>query len=425
MTKINILLNFLFLPGILWVGILSALSDIKTGKVKNSLIRKGFLYGLIIYLMLFIWTIARKYSGLLAIFWGNTYYLNFNYFFDLIINVSIALIVGIILWKLDFWAAADAKLFALLSFLVPLTAYSHDKMIYFPSFILLLNIYTICLFYLIFKGISKVRLKKTDFSDFYNKNKQKVIEFLKRIPEIFQVNPNRKAETSDPTAIPPQGARFSNGVNKILNFLNLILIYSIIFSVIFSFEFKINILNFSLSSQLLVYLGLFLIYQPMSKVLKKYQKINILIFPLLIIATFFIPNFWLRILSKTNPFIRFFSGFFVFIIIIRTAANLLSHQTETKKIKLGDLRPNMLLGEETINLLKQDKDFFRKELGQIYFDGLSSEQIEKIKNLLQNKNLEEVEICKTFPFAPFIFAGAIITLILQGSLFNWLTQFLR
>ena len=421
----NTLLNFLFLPGILLIGVLSTLSDIKTGKVKNSLIKKGFSYGLIIYFILFVWTIARKYSGFLSIFFGETYYLSFHYFLDLSINTIIALIVGVILWKLNFWAAGDAKLFTLFSFLVPLIDYSRDKIIYFPSFVLLLNIYTICLFYLIFKGISKVRLKKTDFSDFYNKNKQKVIEFLKRIPEIFRVNPVRKVEISDPTAIPPQRAGLSNGVNKILNFLNLIFIYSIILSIIFSFNFKINILKFSLSSQLLVYLGLFLVYQPLSKLLKKHKELNIYIFLLLILVTFLIPNFWLNFFSKLNPFIRFFSGFFVFIIIIITATNFLSKQTETKKIKLDDLQSNMLLGEETINLLKQDKEFFQKELKQMYFDGLSPEQVEKIKTFVRSKNLEEIEIYKTFPFAPFIFAGTIITLLIQGSFLNWLTQFLR
>ena len=387
----NILLNFLLLPGILGIGISATLSDIKTGKVKNSLIKNGFWSGLLIYLSLFLWSVTRKYSGFLAIFFRDAYYLNFNYFFDLIINTVIALAVGIVLWKLNFWAAGDAKLFTLMSFLVPLTVYSREKIIYFPSFILLLNIYTICLLCLIFKGVLKFRIKEINPLGFLNKNKQKINDFLKKIPENFQPN-------------------------KIFNFLNLILILSIIFSVI---------LKLSLSSQLLVYLALFLIYLPLSGLLKKYKKMNIFIFPPLIIATFFIPDFWLKLLSKTNPFLRFFSGFFIFIIIIRIAANFLSKQTETKKIKLRDLQPNMILGEETVNILKQDKDFFRKDLGRIYFDGLSLEQTEKIKNFLQNKNLEEVEIYKTFPFAPFIFAGTIITLILHGSLLNWLAQFWR
>jgi len=301
---------------------------------------------------------------------------------------------------LNFWAAGDAKLFALFSFLIPLIDYSRDKIIYFPSFVLLLNIYTICLLWLIFKGVLRFRIKEINPLGFFNKNKQKIRDFLKKIPENFKPN-------------------------KIFNFLNLILILSIIFSVIFSSNLKINILKLSLSSQLLVYLGIFLIYLPLSKLLKKYKKINVFIFPLLIIASFFIPDFWLKLLSKTNPFLRFFSGFFIFILIIRIAANFLSKQTETKKIKLSDLQPNMILGEETVNILKQDKDFFRKDLGQIYFDGLFLEQTEKIKNFLQNKNLEEVEIYKTFAFAPFIFAGTVITLLIQGSFLNWLTQFLR
>jgi prepilin signal peptidase PulO-like enzyme (type II secretory pathway) len=214
-------------------------------------------------------------------------------------------------------------------------------------------------------------------------------------------------------------------INNILNFINLILIYALMFSVIFSLNFKINILKFSLSSQLLVYLVLFLVYKPLSKLLTKYKKINPLIFLFLIIAGFFVSDFWLNFFSKSNPFIRFFGGFFVFIIAIQLATKFVSNQTETKKIKSEELRPNMLLGEETINILKQDKEFFQKELDQMYFDGLSQVQVEKIKTFFRAKNLEEIEICRTFPFAPFIFIGTIITLIIQGSLLNWLTQFLR
>lgn len=396
----NTLLNFLFLPGIISIGILSTWSDIKTGKVKNNLIKKGFLYGLVIYSFLFAWTIARKYSGFLSIFLGKTYYLGFNYFIDLTINTAIALIVGIILWKLDFWAAGDAKLFALFSFLIPLTFYSRDKIVYFPSFILLLNIYMVSFFFLIFIGFSKIRFKKINFSDFCQQIKQKMADYLKKLPKNFQIN-------------------------NFLNFINLILIYALMFSAVFSFNFKINILKFSLTSQLLVYLVLFLVYKPLSKFLKKYKKINIFVFPLLIIAGLFISGFWLNFFSKLNPLVKFFGGFFVFIIAMQIATKFLSNQAETKKIKLDELKPNMLLAEEAINLLKQDKDFFQKDLERMYFDGLSLDQVEKIKTFVRAKNLEEIEIYRTFPFAPFIFAGAIITLILQGSLLNWLTQFLR
>jgi len=395
----NVILNFLFLPAIFLIGIFSTLSDIKTGKVRNSLIKNGFLYGLWIYSCLFLWTLVRKYSGLLAIFAGKTYYLNFNYFFDLIVNVIIALIVAVILWKLNFWAAADAKLFILFSFLIPLTVYSHNRIIYFPSFILLLNIYIICFFYLIFSGIFNIRFKKTDFTGFYGKIKQKIIKFLEETLKNIQTN-------------------------NILEFINLTSIYLIIFFIIFSFKLRINIFSFSLPSQILLYLCLFLIYRPLTKFLKKYKKLNIFVFSLLIIAIFIISYLGFDFREKFNLFSKFFSGFFIFVITIIIIANFLSKQEKTRKIKLENLRTNMILKETTINILKQDKIFFQKEINKIYFDGLSSAQVEKIKIFLKNKNLKEVEIYKTFPFAPFIFTGAIITLIFHGSFLSWITWFL-
>jgi len=383
------ILKLLFLPGILAIGFLGSLSDIKTGKVSNNLIKKGFFYGLIIYFFLFLWTIARKSFVFLTIFLGNTYYLTFNYFIDLFINTLIAFIVGIVLWKLNFWAAGDAKLFALMSFLLPLTAYTHNRIVYFPSFILLLNSYIICLFWLIFKEILKFKIKKINLVEIYNNNKEKIKIFLKNISRNFQLN-------------------------KTFIFLNLILIYSIIFLFISSFAFRINVLNLSLPSSLFCYLCLFAVYQPLTKLFKKYEKINTFVFLFLIAISFLVPNFWAMFFSRA--FLRFSSGFLVFIVIIRIAAIFLNRRDETRKIKLDNLQPNMILSDRTISLLKEDKNFFQKEIAHIYFDGLSIEQVKKIKNFFKNKNMQEIEISRTFPFAPFIFLGALSVYFFGGSI---------
>ncbi|MDD5066912.1 MAG: hypothetical protein PHF84_07670 [bacterium] len=393
-------LLLLFLPAIIWFGISATLSDIRTGKVRNSLIRKGYFYGLAVYCLLILWTVARKYSVMLAIHAGRTYYLSLSYFPDFIINSILALAVGILLWKLDFWAAGDAKLFALFSFLLPLTVYSRERILYFPSFILLFNIYTLAFFYLLLAGVFRLRIKGIRLADLLHWLKEKAGNIGKKLKAKLQIS-------------------------NIPNFFNFILLYSIIFSVLNLFKIKIKILGFSLSSHLLLYLALFLIYRPLSLLLDKHKKMNLVLLPLLITASFLIPGFWTSFSTRLNPFIRFFSGFFVFLMVIRTGAKLASGQTDVRKIKVQELQPHMILGDASLSLLQKEKDFCSKEIGPLYFDGLSPEQIEKIKVFFQNKNMEEVEVCRTFPFAPFIFSGAVITVLLQGSLFKWIMRFLQ
>lgn len=373
--SIKWLFEILFLPGILGAGILSSLSDIKTGKVKNSLIKKGFLYGLIIYALLLIWMVFRKY----VFYSSHLFYLKLNYFPELIINLIIAFIVGFVLWKFDIWAAADTKLFALFSFLIPLTVYKYGRLPYFPSFALLVNIYMICFLYSVSVCLTKIRIKREDLKHF----------FLKKIPEFFS-----KA--------------------KIFKIIDSLLIYLVIFLIIFSFGlFKISA---SLSSLLLLYASALLIQRVIMTLLGKYKKIKIPLFLLVIAYLGFLLIF------SSNPLsLKQLAQYMLFIVIFNLAFKLLDllGMTDIRTIEIKELGENMIVTPKTVELLAKNKEF-HEGLGQFYSDGLSLEQVEKIKDFFKEKQLEKIEIYKTFPFAPFIFIGAVATFIVRGSLISLL-----
>ncbi|MBU1078316.1 MAG: hypothetical protein KKH98_13550 [Spirochaetes bacterium] len=393
----NILLYILFIPAILWIGVSSTLSDIKTGKVKNRLIIYGLSYGVIVYILLFLWTVARKYSVFLAIHAGETHYLSYHFYLDVAINVILALTAGILLWKFNVWAAGDAKLFTLFCLLVPLTVYSGEKIVYFPSLMILLNSYTIAFFYLVFTGIYKLVFQNKSLLKFFHSGKKKSLSSLKKIKKKFTIV-------------------------KLFYVFNIILILTIAFSLVSLIKFKISILGFTLSSQILTFLVLYLGLRPVRMLLMKKEKINLFIFLFLIILSYFL---WKSPSLKFNPFIRilqFTSGFFIFLYILRRLARYISKAGGIKKINLKNLKPGMILTKETTILLKKNKKFFETQLGPLYFDGLSLEQTEKIKKFLQNEKIKKIDICQTFPFAPFVFAGTLATLILRGSVFNYLMK---
>ncbi|MBN1898323.1 MAG: hypothetical protein JW827_06070 [Spirochaetes bacterium] len=392
----NTFLTLIFLPAILWAGVSSTISDIKTGKVRNRLIKNGYLYGLVVYFVLFIWTVARKHSVFLAIHTGKSFYLTYHYYFDMMINAVLALTAGIILWKRHYWAAGDAKLYALLCFLVPLTVYSNEKILYFPSFLIMVNTYTLFLFYLIFTGIYRLIINKFSFA--------KLSKQIKKVPQSWHKWIQKVSLT------------------KILNFINMIIIYLIAFNFISSLKFKINVGGVSLSSQLLIILCLFVVFRPLRKLLKKAEKISFIIFPVFVAVACFL---WSHPSFQFNPMIRFTSTFFILMIILRISTSHTSEKEEIKKIKIDRLKPNMILGDKTIEFLKKEKKFFEKKIGCLYFDGLSAEQTETIKGYYKKKKLNKIEISRTFPFAPFIFAGAMVTLIHGGSLFVLINKLLR
>lgn len=381
------LFEILFLPGILGVGILSSLSDIKTGRVKNSLIKKGFLYGLIIYFLIIAWTLLKEYLRQYVFYNSQFFYLKFSYFPALIINVAIAFIVGIIFWKFDIWAAADAKLFTLYSFLIPLTVYVYERVPYFPSFALLVNIYIISLLYLLLTYLWRIKIGSEDFKGFFSGGIPKIIHGIK--------------------------------ISKIFDYLSL---FFISFSISFSLFFLvISRIKPSASLTILFYIVGFAILMLLGGFLNKYKKIKVYLSILSIIYMIIWFIFSATPLSILNQFLRFIFYMVIINLIFRLFGSLAN--SDIKIINIENLEQNMILTVGALKLLSGDQEFY-KNLGNIYPDGLSPEQTEKIKEFFKNKDVKTVEVCKTFPFALFIFIGAIITLIIQGSLIGWLIKVL-
>ena len=76
-----------------------------------------------------------------------------NYFLDVAINSLISLAVAYILWHFELWAAGDAKLFFVFSFLLPLKYYSSGAFPHFPALALLLNVFTFAFIFLVLRSL--------------------------------------------------------------------------------------------------------------------------------------------------------------------------------------------------------------------------------------------------------------------------------
>jgi prepilin signal peptidase PulO-like enzyme (type II secretory pathway) len=69
-----------------------------------------------------------------------------------------------------------------------------------------------------------------------------------------------------------------------------------------------------------------------------------------------------------------------------------------KKINLNELKPGMLLPNSK------------------YAERLTEKQVIHIKKVMKNKKQKEVLIEETIPFAPFIFIGVLITILINGDM---------
>jgi Flp pilus assembly protein protease CpaA len=140
-------LDYLFLPMIFLIGLITSYQDFRYGKIKNKWIILGLAWGLGIYLFFLVWGLISEPI------------ISFSYIFKVFINSFIALIIGYLLWYFNLWSAGDAKLFALFAFLLPLEYYWRTALPYFPSFVLLINIFIpVLVFYLIKYFVFLVKL---------------------------------------------------------------------------------------------------------------------------------------------------------------------------------------------------------------------------------------------------------------------------
>jgi hypothetical protein len=144
-------LDYLFLPIILFIGVITSYQDFQSGKIKNKWILFGLVCGMGIWISLLVWSqIVPFVSHYFATPMG---FILPSYILKVLINSLISLLVGYLLWYFDLWAAGDAKLFFVFSLLLPLKYYFRSAMPYFPSVVLLINVFAFALSFLVLKSL--------------------------------------------------------------------------------------------------------------------------------------------------------------------------------------------------------------------------------------------------------------------------------
>lgn len=354
------MLVYWFLPMIVFLGIITSYEDIKFGKIRNKWVVIGIGYGILVNLNLFF---LNKIS--------------LDYIIGFSANAMAALAAGFAIWLLNLWTAGDAKLFFAYSTLVPIyKPYSYSFFIaYLSNTFIPLSI--IFLFYILFGYSNKKKL-------FYLKKTFDLKTILGLMPFIF-------------------------GFSWIIGMLfgiagfgrNIALSFGLVFILYYIFDtvLKIKVL----------YIGLLL-------------SLARLIFDKSVYSLQFIGQFLLLI----------FLFLLVRMLILPIGSRYLSIET-----KINDLKKGMVPAETIVKIngryVKRIKGFSlmgymrRNEIGKPLFKdlarGLSDRDISKLKSLQKKMAFKTLRVQTTVPFAPFLFLGALLTIVFQGSFVKYL--FLR
>ena len=368
-------IEYIFIIPIIILGIVTSYTDIKFGIIKNKHIMYSIYAAIVCHIIVFLTYRSINISG-------------YSHYF---INSIFILFISFIFWNIGLWTAGDAKLFFALNLLSPPLFIVQGYMGMFYGIVYFTNIFGLLLLFLTYKTIRKIKYKelKYCFKETFN---LKTIAFI----SLFMF-----AMGSFVSRIPqPQPS----------NFITSSLIFFVILMIFRTFA-KDKMLH------VIIILSIIRLFIDIREIIT--------------------IDFWMELLAQ--------------MIILLIAMFLIlraSFYTFTEKIKLDELKEKMFLAEDIIKVTKikekgendPDNLIYKKqkienltifsylENQPFKFEnynknlGLNKENINWIKENRKKLKFSKIRIYETMPFAPFISAGVILTILAQGNIFIFIVK---
>jgi hypothetical protein len=401
------ILDFLFLPVIIFIGAITSYEDSRIGIVRNKWIKFGFFWGVGTILLLLLYSFFAKelshffFSTLANKPDENKIFTIFpSYLFKQLANAATALLIAFVMWKRRVWAAGDAKLFFIFALLLPLKYYQKSYFPLFPSFVLLINIFMPIFCYFMLRagwGSLKMLIKKV------------------KKETVAQEKPLKKNEEIKQEKL----GKF--------NFLSSMKVVSIILLLFMTIKL---IPNEFFQKYLLIDAAMFqaAILIAMiafgSKFIKFISQKKVLV---VVIVFFIVALLNSSTINNLADFCQlFFQMLFMFLIfmvifsLFNRVLNFYIEEEGTKRIKREELVSGVFVDEEIIGQLKKDEKLANGNFEATYLEGLNQKQVDMVKTWLRKKDQKQIKTYISFPFVVWMFGGVVITFILQGSLLNFL-----
>ncbi|MFH0861301.1 MAG: prepilin peptidase [Candidatus Altiarchaeota archaeon] len=319
------------------IGVITSISDIRHGKIRNKHLAPMLLVGLLLNYILSIDSHA---------------------FFVYSINVIMSSLVGFSLWELRLWSAGDGKLFIVYSALLPLASYKVGFVSLFPSFTLLFNTFLLGLFFMLYKFFIE-----TSYS-------QKELAVRNAL-------------------------NFKAFLTALLFLLGLMWFSRILF------EFS------GLEGNIL--LSLFFTYLLLS-VFSRMQSLNLThLSAAFVIARIILANEGIRSLAVDALLLSP-------IILAMQVIYSVSFIVSTRRVRISDLKLGMIPAKN------KESEVYLLEPG---IGGLSEDDIRRLRRLSDDNKLsfDSILVHVSLPFAPLIFAGALLTHLMRGNVVYYLLSF--
>jgi hypothetical protein len=367
-----------FLPAIILLGVITSYQDITTGKIRNRWVLIAIGYVVVAYSIIIPYTSAT--SGIDA-----------HYVYETLTNAVFSVLAGFLLWYFGIWTAGDGKLFIAFSLLIPLSAYPYGYQEWVPSVVLLINMFIVSSVLLLFAIIVRTKWRK----------------LLSILGDILRQ-----------LFMPLQLA---------MSAANLLVVSWAATAIISIMPGQSNALAVGILTLLL--------YATIQNALPRwagYAFIGLSVIRLIVDHSTWTLAFW-------TTFTLILLVWRILIATISGSISRIGHELFTKEIEVKYLHEGINLAEridEKKHMEKKEIQLLRRKQGveiicrdKRYYvkrpmglgiagnfigeeaEGLTSEQIARIKRI----GFKTVRVSETLPFAPFLFAGTLATIIAKGN----------
>jgi len=347
--------NLAFISNILFVlvlGVVTSYDDIKKNRISNRYVTIAVIFA-------FLTNILGSYFAQAS---ADTKML---YIETTLLNAFFALLLGFIFWYAKVWRAGDGKLFFAYAFLLPISTYYYGYIPYFPSFTLLTNTLLTAFFLL-------------TFNVWVATSTDEKLEILKK--------------SADPKQL----------FYILLSLISVQWVSSALFAYLLPTTDVITTTVFSI----------LLLFVLMNQFRELLYEASIPITILRIVLDY-------RTVTSYGFLAQFLPAFILFAVAFNFITELGIFRF-TERIRINDLKAGMCCVEKVTRKagLYGKTSEGGKLMLDLSYESLTDGDIKKLRKLNDTGKLkfEELTIWQTIPFAPILFLGALLTLIIHGDI---------
>ncbi|MFI5360691.1 MAG: hypothetical protein ACHQ49_01875 [Elusimicrobiota bacterium] len=382
--------QYAFVGIILLIGCTATASDWRENRVPNRLALLGlaaFAAGVAFHLLVS----AIGHRGLIWLDLGE-YYMPWRFFPRLGAHAFLSLAAGWTLWRLDIWPAGDAKLYIVLSWLLPL---ANANLSGFPQ--LLFMVFLINCFVpsgILFAGEAIIRLAAS-------------------VPAFFSGGILFSVKSACDRAF----RRIRDIRPFRLEAAALLVNLAALFFVLRLAEALIHRQPLGPLGQLMIFLVMLAVWQRLAPLFLRplLGAVALCVFCACAVCTVVAGLDLGGMLWRTA---KTMLGFGFVLSFARTAFDRAIESASLSHIPLEELSSGALLSDEACAALIKD-DLTRAIVEDRNCDGLTAEEVEVLRSRAAARGERSLSVYRTVPFAAWIFLGAMLTLAHRGHAVAW------